>query len=95
MIVKIDSKAKKYIDKQGQKSVTIDIDGCSSWGVEPNPVVNLGKPKEDDIDDFDKYTVDGIDVYVVCTANTKNGELTLSYMKILFSGKLVVNGLAL
>ncbi|MCI5674553.1 MAG: hypothetical protein SOZ40_02970 [Ezakiella sp.] len=54
----------------------------------------MGKPKEN-IDDFDIYPVDGIDVYVTVAANTIAGELTVGYTKILFSEKLTVKGLAL
>lgn len=55
--------------------------------------MTLGKPKEN-IDDFDKYDVDGVTVYVTVAANTKSGELTIKYRKILFSEKLIVEGLA-
>lgn len=55
--------------------------------------MTLGKPKEN-IDDFDLYEVNGVNVYVTVAANTKAGELTVAYRKILFSEKVIVEGLA-
>ncbi|MDO5716856.1 MAG: hypothetical protein Q4Q17_03545 [Tissierellia bacterium] len=59
---------------------------------EPQPTVSLAAPKMNQ-DDFDKYNVDGIDVYVVCTAQAKNDTLSIDFKKVLFGGKLVVEGL--
>ncbi len=93
MKIILDQKVLEYLKKKNSNELTVDIEGCASWGVEPNPSVTLGKPKEN-IDDFDKYDVDGVTVYVTVAANTKSGELTIKYRKILFSEKLIVEGLA-
>lgn len=52
----------------------------------------MGKPEEE-VDDFDLYEEKGIKVYVRCDVQTKNDEITISYKKILFKGKLVVQGI--
>lgn len=93
MKVILDNSVLNYLKKKNSNEITVDIEGCASWGVEPNPSVNLGKPKEN-IDDFDKYEVDGVDVYVTVAANTKNDELKIIHKKIFFSDKLIVEGLA-
>lgn len=51
----------------------------------------MGKPA--DMDDYDKYEVDGIDAYVRCDVQAKNDELKIKYSKILFSEKLTVEGM--
>ena len=93
MKVILEDKVFDYLKKKNSNEITVDIEGCASWGVEPNPSVTLGKPKEN-IDDFDLYEVNGVNVYVTVAANTKAGELTVAYRKILFSEKLIVEGLA-
>lgn len=51
----------------------------------------MGKPA--DLDDYDKYVVDGIDAYVRVDTQAKNDELKIKYSKILFSEKLTVEGM--
>lgn len=59
---------------------------------EPQPSVRMGKPEED-IDDFDKYDSDGIEIYVRCDVQAKNDELKVKYSKILWNEKLIVEGM--
>ena len=58
---------------------------------EPLPSVKMGKPE--DADEYDKYEVDGIEAYVRCDIQAKGDELTVKHSKILFSEKLVVEGM--
>lgn len=51
----------------------------------------MGKPSE--IDDYDLYQVDGIDVYVRCDVQAKNDELTIKYSKLFWNEKLIVEGM--
>ena len=93
MKVVIDEKAKKYIQSKGEDSIRLWLDGCGSWGPsEPKPSVEMGKPEE--LDDFDLYTVDGINAYVDVGVLTKNEELVVKHAKILFKEKLIVEGMA-
>lgn len=52
-----------------------------------------GEPKENR-ENFTEYDVDGIKAFVTSTARTKNGELKIALKKVLFTKKLVVEGLA-
>lgn len=54
----------------------------------------MGKPEEEDLEDFDLYTVDGINAYVDVGVLTKNDELVVKHAKILFKEKLIVEGMA-
>lgn len=93
MKVIIDPKAKKFIESKGEDSIRLWLDGCGSWGPsEPKPSVEMGKPEE--VEDFDLYTVDGINAYVDVGVITKNDELVIKHAKILFKEKLIVEGMA-
>lgn len=93
MKVIIDPKAKKFIESKGEDSIRLWLDGCGSWGPsEPKPSVEMGKPEE--LEDFDLYTVDGINTYVDVGVQTKNDELLVKHAKILFKEKLIVEGMA-
>ena len=54
----------------------------------------MGKPEEEELDDFDLYEVDGINAYVDVGVNAKNDELLVKHAKVLFKEKLVVEGMA-
>lgn len=92
MKIIIDPKAKKFINSKNEVSITVWVEGCSSWGVgEPQPSVKMGKPSE--IDDYDLYQVDGIDAYVRCDIEAKNDEVKIKYSKLLWNEKLIVEGI--
>lgn len=94
MKVTIEEKAKKYIKEQGADSIKLWLDGCGSWGPsEPKPSVEMGKPEEEELDDFDLYEVDGLKAYVDVAVNAKNDELVVKHAKVLFKEKLVVEGM--
>lgn len=95
MKVIIEPKAKKYIESKGEDTVRLWLDGCGSWGPsEPKPSVEMGKPEESELDDFDLYEVDGIHAYVDVGVLTKDDELIVKHAKILFKEKLIVEGMA-
>ena len=95
MKVIIEPKAKKYIKSKGEDSIKLWLDGCGSWGPsEPSPSVEVGKPEDDVIEDFDLYEVDGINAYVDVGVLTKNDELIVKHAKVLFKERLVVEGMA-
>lgn len=92
MKIIITENAKEYI-KSKTENITIDVEGCASWGVgEPQPVVQLAAPKLNK-DDYDVYDVDGIKTYVLCTINAKDDTLTVDLKKVLFSKKLIISGI--
>lgn len=93
MKVILDPKALKFIKSKGESSVETWLEGCSSWGAsEPQPSVKMGKPA--DLEDYDKYEVDGIDIYVRVDVITKNDELKINHSKLLWNEKLTVEGMA-
>lgn len=92
MKVIIDPKAKKFIQSKGEDSIKLWLDGCSSWATSvPKPSVEMGKPEE--LEDFDLYTIDGINAYVDVGVVAKNDELKVNRAKILFKEKLIVEGM--
>lgn len=93
MKVIIDPKALKFIQSKNEDSIRLWLDGCGSWGPsEPKPSVEMGKPEE--LEDFDLYTIDGINAYVDVAVQTKNEELVVKHAKILWNEKLIVEGMA-
>lgn len=93
MQIIIQDKAAKFIKSKGHDSIELWLEGCSSWGVgEPQPSVKMGAPTN--LEDYDKYETDGINVYVSVDVNAKNDELKVNYSKILWSEKLTVEGMA-
>lgn len=57
-----------------------------------NPVVQLGKP-ESDIDKYNLYTSDGINIYLQNNAEPKNDTITIELKKMFLSDKYIVSGL--
>lgn len=51
----------------------------------------MGKPE--DVDDYDKYDVDDIKVYVKSDVKAKEDSLKIKYSKMLWVEKLVVEGI--
>lgn len=93
MKVILDPKAVKFIKSKGSDAITLWLEGCSSWGVgEPQPSVRMGKPEED-LDDFDRYDSEGIEVYVRVDVQAKNDELNVKHSKLLWNEKLIVEGM--
>ena len=93
MKVTLDPKALKFIKSKNENSVETWLEGCSSWGPsEPQPSVKMGKPE--DLEEYDKYEVEGIDVYVRIDVITKNDELKINYSKLLWNEKLTVEGMS-
>lgn len=92
MKVILEPKALEFIKSNGEDSVEAWLEGCSSWGTsEPKPSVKMGKPK--DLEEYDKYEVDGIDIYVRADVITKNDELKINHSKLLWNEKLTVEGM--
>lgn len=92
MEIIIDEKAKKFIEKKGESSIMAWLDGCSSWGPsEPQPSVEVGKPEDEE--EYDKYSVSDIDVYVKKDVEAKNNKLNIKHSKILWNERIFVEGM--
>lgn len=92
MNVKIDAKAEKFIKSKGEDSITVWLEGCSSWGTkEPMPSVRMGKP--DNINEYNHYQIGDINVYVKSDVVAKDDELKIKCVKLLWKEKLVVEGM--
>lgn len=59
---------------------------------EPQPSVKMGKPE--DIQEYDEYDINGIKVFVKSDVQAKNDELKVRHSKVLWSEKLIVEGMA-
>lgn len=91
MKIEIQDKVFKFLEKKNKNSLSIRVKGCSSWGIgEPQPVVELGEPKEDN---FTLYKEGNIDVYVENSVKAKDDTIKLKVTKILFKEILVVENL--
>lgn len=53
----------------------------------------MGKPDESELDDYDRYDSEGIEVYVRVDVQAKNDELNVKHSKLLWNEKLVVEGM--
>ncbi len=93
MKIIIDEKARKLLEKNKTSAIYVFLGGCRSWGggVIPQPAVNVGTPK--DTDSYNTFEVDDITVYVRKDTKTKNDELTISTVKILWIDNLTVEGM--
>lgn len=92
MEILIDKKAKNFIKSKGEKAIEVWLEGCSSWGPsEPQPSVRMGKPEN--IEEFNRYKVDDIDVYVKSDVVAKDDKLKIKYTKILWKERLTVEGM--
>ena len=93
MNINIDEKAIEYVKKHNSKAVTIDVIGCSSWGVgEPQPTVLPAEPRKNK-EAYNLVKVNDLDVYVKNNITASNDTLYIKYKKVLFSEKLVVEGI--
>lgn len=92
MKVKMDKKAEKFIKSKGEQAIEVWLEGCSSWGPsEPQPSVRMGKPEN--VEEFNLYKVEDIDVYVKSNVIAKDDELRVKYTKILWNERLIVDGM--
>ena len=93
MNVIIEPKAAGYLKNKNAAAVTVDLIGCASWGVgEPQPAVQPGEPK-DNKGNFNLLKADGFDVYVKNNISASDDTLYIKHKKVLFTEKLVVEGI--
>lgn len=93
MNINIDEKAIEYLKKHNSVAVTVDVIGCSSWGVgEPQPTVLPAEPKKNK-EAYNLIKSGEFNVYVKNNISASNDTLSIKYKKVLFSEKLIVEGI--
>ena len=96
MEIILSDKFKNHAKDKDIQTVTIKYGkSCSSWGGSFRvPEVLKKKPQE--IEQYDKHTIDGVDIYVhKGIKTTKKNQLTLRVRGFLFLKELYVEGLDL
>lgn len=94
MEISIDNKAREYIKSKGKDSLTAWLKVIASWQVTyVKSSVKMGKPMN--LKNYNKYTLDGIDVYVRKDVKTKENSLEIKYSDEHWLRKLVVKGMTL
>jgi len=96
MKIILSDKFKDHADSKGIENITIKYGkSCSSWGGSFR-VPEVLKKKPEDINNYNKHTIDGVDVYVhKGIKTTKNNELKLRVRGFLFLKEIYVDGLDL
>jgi hypothetical protein len=94
MRIVISDKAKKYLEKKGEKVLTIDllIAGCCIEIAEP--IAKLGPPNTDQ-HKFDLFEEDGYSVYFLRGIDAKDDCLTIALNKFFGVEALEVKGIKL
>lgn len=90
--VVIDDKALAAFTKQKVTAVYCLTMGASWGGTILDPTVIVGMPK--DINDYDKFETNGIDVYMKKGTNTINGTVTITAESSFWQDIFIVKGIA-
>ena len=95
MKINMDGKAKEYIEtKSSDKSINISINRVGSgWCQSFEPSVRMGRPYN--IDTFDNYKVDNIDVYIQKGIIARHNEINIGLNKFIIFKSLNVDGIIL
>jgi len=96
MKISLTDKFKDHVQSKSIQNITIKYGkSCSSWGGSFRVPAVL-KKKPEDIDNYNKHTIDGIDLYVhKGIKTTKKNELVLRVRGFLFLKEIYVEGLDL
>ena len=76
--------------KDNSVTLFIKLPG-GGWCSVQSPSVKLGKPLE--VDNYDMYTVDGINIFVIKDIQIKNNKLHIFLRKFLWIKELAVDGI--
>lgn len=95
MKIMLDESVKNYLKKKKKIAITLNLlrSGGGWCGVIEIPEVNLGAPEEHNM--FNKYKVDGVEVYIQKNIKTIKPIITFKARKTLFVTSLYVEGLKL
>ena len=95
MKVELDPRVVELIKKKGANAIRIWSENCGGWGGGAiQPLVRVGEPIRDK-DDDDKYTVDGIDVFVRVDIQPEKETIFVDYFKILWIERMTLRGIRL
>lgn len=90
--VVIDDKALAALSKQKAAVVYCVAMGASWGGTIVDPTVIVGMPK--DINNYDKFVANGIDVYIKKGTNTLNGTITITAENAFWQEMFIAKGIA-
>ena len=92
MKIILDERAKKYLESNNIKVITVEVKGCNSWsGTILKPLASVGKPYN--TQNYTIQNVDGIDVYVMNGLRSEDDVIEVSTFKFLFMENLVLKGI--
>lgn len=96
MEIVLSDKFKEHVESKNIQNITIKYGkSCSSWSGSFR-VPEVLKKKPEAIDEYNKHTIDGVDVYVhKGVKTTKENQLTLRVRGFLFLKEIYVEGLDL
>lgn len=96
MKIVLSDKFKEHVEGKNIQNITIKYGkSCSSWGGSFR-VPEVLKKKPEATDEYNKHTIDGVDVYVhKGVKTTKKNQLTLRVRGFLFLKEIYVEGLDL
>ena len=90
--VVFDDKALAALTKQKATAAYCVAMGASWGGTIVDPTVIVGMPK--DINNYDKFETNGIDVYIKKGTNTLNGGITITAEKAFWQEMFIAKGIA-
>ncbi|ABY92584.1 hypothetical protein Teth514_1291 [Thermoanaerobacter sp. X514] len=93
MNISIDEKVKEYLKKKGESAITIKLvtaDNCCVPGAFPS--VEIGKPKDNELDRFKRFDIDGVDIYVHKMIEVKERGLKIYMEGLSFLSRPAVDG---
>ena len=90
--VVFDDKAVAALTKHSATAVYCVAMGASWGGTIVDPTVIVGMPK--DINNYDKFEANGIDVYIKKGTNTLNGTITITAENAFWQEMFIAKGIA-
>lgn len=92
MEIKIDSKARNYLEKNNINTFHIEayIPKVCCGKANITPVVNIGEPKKNK-KDYEKIDIENYEVYVQKPLTKEAKDLEITYEKYLFAGSLAIS----
>lgn len=93
MDIVIDRKVKEYLKRKGENAITVKLvtaDSCCVPGAFPS--VEVGRPKDEELERFKKLNVDGTDVYVHSMIEVKERGLKIYMEGLSFLSRPAVDG---
>ena len=94
MDIFIEEEAKQYIKENGLKTIYLTIVRCQSWsGYYYQPAVGEGRPEESYKENYFRYMVDGLEVFVRDDVKSRKEGLTVYLGSYRFEPKLFVKGM--